>query len=153
MASDKEISLFYDSGLRFQCQMCRYCCSAEPGYVYLSEEEIQGIAQYLSLPIDQFMKIYCRAVDFGDSWMISLREKADYDCIFLSEKGCGIYPVRPKQCMNYPFWPSIMESEENWKEEAMHCPGIGQGDIILGDEIRRRLEDQADPAVIPKIGD
>lgn len=142
--------MFYDQGLKFSCQMCRYCCSVEPGYVYLSEQEIFDIAQYLSLPIDQFMKIYCRAIDFGDVWQISLREKENYDCIFLSEKGCSIYPVRPKQCMNYPFWPSIMESEKAWKEESMHCPGIGQGELVSKEEIEKKLADASQPAEISK---
>ena len=41
--------MFYDKGLRFQCQMCRYCCSSEPGFVYLSDKEINEEAEKLNL--------------------------------------------------------------------------------------------------------
>ena len=142
--------MFYDQGLKFSCQMCRYCCSAEPGYVYLSEQEIFDIAQYLSLPIDQFMKIYCRAIDFGDVWQISLREKENYDCIFLTENGCSVYPVRPHQCSQYPFWKNIMESREAWENEKQYCPGIGKGDLIPKKEIEKRMKDGDMPLMILK---
>lgn len=58
--------------------------------------------------------------------MIALKDKpGTYDCIFLNEdKKCSIYDVRPKQCVKYPFWDSIINSEENWNEEAESCEGI-----------------------------
>ena len=142
--------MFYDQGLKFSCQMCRYCCSAEPGYVYLSREDIINGANATALSPRDFISVYCRVIDFGTFSMISLREKENYDCIFLSEKGCSIYPVRPKQCMNYPFWPSIMESEKAWKEESMHCPGIGQGELVSKEEIEKKLADASQPAEISK---
>ena len=33
-------SCFYEKGLAFECQGCGYCCSSEPGYVFLSEKDI-----------------------------------------------------------------------------------------------------------------
>ncbi len=145
--------MFYDNGLRFTCRMCRYCCSGEPGYVYLSEEEIINLAKFLEMPIDQFMKVYCRTVDHGDYLMVSLREKSDYDCIFLTDKGCSVYPVRPKQCATYPFWENIMSSPEAWLEESRRCPGIGEGELISKEEIERRLSDKSIPAMIAKSDD
>ena len=41
--------MFYDKGLRFECQMCSYCCAAEPGYVYLTKRDIEDAAALLSL--------------------------------------------------------------------------------------------------------
>lgn len=59
---------------------------------------------------------------------MSLAEKDNYDCVFWEEgKGCVIYPVRPVQCRSYPFWAHVVEDEESWKREALHCPGIGKG--------------------------
>lgn len=52
--------------------------------------------------------------------------------------------------MNYPFWPSIMESEKAWKEESMHCPGIGQGELVSKEEIEKKLADASQPAEISK---
>ena len=118
------IDMFYDNGLRFQCQMCRYCCSSEPGYVYLSDKEIEEEAAYLGLPREEFIKKYCRYVD------------------------CGIYKVRPYQCRQYPFWKSIMSSKEAWENEKNYCPGIGKGDIISKREIEKRMKDGEPPLMV-----
>lgn len=142
--------MFYDDGLRFQCQMCRYCCSSEPGFVYLSDKEIEAEAAYLGLNRDEFMKIYCRLVDFGEYYLVSLREKSNYDCIFLTENGCSVYPVRPHQCSQYPFWKNIMESREAWENEKQYCPGIGKGDLIPKKEIEKRMKDGDMPLMILK---
>lgn len=118
---------WYKDGLSFACTNCSYCCSVEPGYVFLSAREVQEMADYLSLKFDEFIEIYCRKVDMGTHYMISLKEKENYDCIFLSKEGCKVYPARPMQCSTYPFWPSVMESKETWDEEAKSCPGINKG--------------------------
>ena len=104
--------MFYDKGLKFECQMCRYCCSSEPGYVYLTKDEIEKAASLLSVSFDEFISRYCRLVDFGSYSLVSLQETPDYDCIFLSPHGCTIYNARPLQCRTYPFWKNVMESEE-----------------------------------------
>jgi hypothetical protein len=54
---------------------------------------------------------------------------ASYDCVFWGEGGCEVYENRPIQCSSYPFWASILESEEAWLEEARSCPGIGKGEL------------------------
>jgi Fe-S-cluster containining protein len=72
--------------------------------------------------------------------MISLKEKQNYDCVFLNERGCSVYEGRPRQCRTYPFWMSILESEERWEEEKKSCPGIGKGRLYTKEEIDGLLE-------------
>ena len=44
----------------------------------------------------------------------------DHGCVFLDPFGqCSIYEVRPVQCHTYPFWPSLLESKEDWDSEAV----------------------------------
>jgi hypothetical protein len=43
------------------------------------------------------------------------------------------------QCGTYPFWSSILESEESWEEEKAHCPGVGKGRLYSKREIEERL--------------
>ena len=76
--------MFYDKGLKFECQMCRYCCSSEPGYVYLTKDDIEKASKHFGIDFDSFIKTYCRLVDFGPYFLVSLQETPDYDCIFLS---------------------------------------------------------------------
>jgi Fe-S-cluster containining protein len=35
--------------LNFTCTQCGNCCSGEPGYVWVTKEEIRRIAEFLSL--------------------------------------------------------------------------------------------------------
>ena len=120
---------------RFECQRCLYCCSKEPGYVFLSKSDVKGLSSFFALSEEEFIDIYCRKIDYGFYYMVSLKEKDNYDCIFLSPSGCKVYPVRPHQCGTYPFWKGICDSEVSWKEEMTRCPGIGKGRVYSKKEI------------------
>ncbi len=130
---------WYDKGVDFTCRMCGHCCSGEPGFVYLSEKSIQEISDHLGLDRDVFLEKYTRLVDMGTYWQISLKERDDYSCVFLTEKGCSIYPVRPLQCMTYPFWPHVFEDRALWEAEKDSCPGIGCGEHHDASSIRSLL--------------
>ncbi|MDY5932038.1 MAG: YkgJ family cysteine cluster protein [Candidatus Ornithospirochaeta sp.] len=127
-------------GLCFACQKCLYCCSSEPGYVYLSKSDIENASSYVGLDFRSFLSVYCRRLDMGMYYMYSLKEKSNYDCIFLTGNGCSIYPARPVQCRTYPFWKEILESRESWENEKKSCPGIGKGALVSPSEVRRNLE-------------
>lgn len=47
-----------------------------------------------------------------------------YDCVFLKEKRCTIYQVRPKQCRTFPWWPQTLKSQEDWIAASKQCEGI-----------------------------
>ena len=38
---------WYKDGLRFECTQCGACCSGEPGFVWVADEEIAGMAGLL----------------------------------------------------------------------------------------------------------
>ncbi len=112
---------------KFSCQNCHFCCSGSPGYVFLSKDEIIELSNYTGLDFDSFIEIYCRKIDYGMYYMVSLKERDNYDCVFLTKDGCSVYSARPLQCRTYPFWKGIADSVEAWNEEAKSCPGIGKG--------------------------
>ena len=132
--------MFYEDGLNFECQRCRYCCSVEPGYVFLSEEDLDRLCSFFGLERDDFIRIYCRLVDCGEYYLVSLTERSNYDCEFLSPDGCTVYEARPVQCRTYPFWDNILSSRQSWESEKKFCMGIGKGRKISASEIRRELE-------------
>lgn len=121
-----------------------YCCSTEPGYVFLSENDIERLMHYFSLDRETFINTYTRLVDYSSYYLVSLKEKKNYDCEFLTQSGCSVYEARPEQCRTYPFWANIMESRETWDNEKNYCRGIGKGRKIPSKEIEKYLKNNED---------
>ena len=115
---------WFDGGLRFACRRCGTCCTGEPGYVILRAGEADRIAAHLGLEPAAFRAQHTRRVPGGTS----LREEDDGRCAFFAA-GCRIYPVRPRQCRTYPFWPRIVASPTAWRQEAAFCPGMDEGPL------------------------
>lgn len=140
LINSKEEQPWYHAGLRFECTGCGKCCTGSPGYVWVTEEEINAIAAYLKLPVDKFKRMYTRVKDGQNA--LTEKRAPYYDCIFLHDKKCTIYPVRPKQCGTFPFWKGLLSSKENWEEAAKSCEGIRDGaPLIAMQEIQARLVD------------
>jgi Fe-S-cluster containining protein len=128
---------WYKDGLRFECTRCGHCCTGEPGFVWVSQSEIESIAEFRREPLEEFIAIHTR---FGPRGR-TLREKANGECIFYDRKsGCTVYPVRPRQCRTWPFWKSNVENPDAWKKTCEICPGAGQGELISAEEITRRIK-------------
>ncbi len=104
--------------------------------MFLSETEINNLASFLSVSREAFIEIYCRKIDYGLYFLVSLKEKENFDCIFLSKDGCKVYPARPVQCRTYPFWRGIAETDAEWKSEKRNCPGIGKGRLFSKKEVQ-----------------
>lgn len=114
-------SLWYSDGLHFECTGCGQCCTGAPGYIWVDQQEIEQIAQFLNLSIKEFTHRYLRQV----KGRFSLLERPKtYDCVFLKDKKCQIYSVRPTQCRTFPWWPQNLKSEKDWQEAARYCEGI-----------------------------
>ena len=84
----------------FHCLRCGKCC-CWPGYVRISEAEIEAIARFLQLEEMEFTADY--TVLMADRTGLSLIEDAAEHCIFWDENsGCRIQPVKPRQCREFP---------------------------------------------------
>ncbi len=141
---------FYSEGLRFECTRCHACCRLEPGYVFLSERDIERLMTATRLSRTDFLARYCREVPVGEGLMISLKEKPNYDCIFW-DGGCTVYPHRPLQCQSYPFWDPNLTSRQAWSTLKGRCPGVGQGKLHSLEEIESWLAARSeDPPVVLK---
>jgi Fe-S-cluster containining protein len=128
---------WYRDGLRFTCTQCGHCCTGDPGFVWVNEDEIAALAKFRGEPLREVKALYTRAA----RGRVTLREKADGDCVFYDRaKGCTVYPVRPRQCRTWPFWESNLESPEAWDRTVAICPGSGEGELIPVDEITRRMK-------------
>jgi Fe-S-cluster containining protein len=123
---------WYASGLKFSCTQCGNCCTGGPGYVWISDVEIERLAEHLKLTRREVTRRYCRLI--GGKW--SLKElknlRNEFDCIFLrqDERGrrtCSVYPVRPLQCRTWPFWDGNLASKKAWDLAGSKCPGMNRG--------------------------
>lgn len=140
---------WHAEGLPFACvgPSCGDCCSGRwgRGYVWVSVEEMERLAAHLGLTFDAFTRRHVRRV--GDRY--SLTEKLNLDCVFYEqERGCTVYQARPATCRAYPFWPRVLRSRETWEAEARHCPGIGCGAIVSGEQVARCLASHPDSGAV-----
>lgn len=133
---------WFKNGLCFECTGCGACCTGAPGYVWISDEEIDRIASFLSLSRETFIRLHVRKVN-GRQCLIEMPKT--YDCVFFKNRRCTIYPVRPTQCRTYPWWPQVLESEETWNEEAQRCEGISAcAEKVASEEIESQLKKQVE---------
>ncbi len=134
-------SPWYKEGLHFECTGCGRCCTGQPGYVWLSEEEIGKISAYLNISIEEFMHRYVRKT-VSNCYSL-LETLPSYDCVFFRDNRCTIYPVRPTQCRTFPWWPENLKSKHAWKETARHCEGIAESaPKRTCEEIQEALDEQ-----------
>lgn len=106
------------------CEACAgACCTGESGYIWAKYDEIEKMAAFLELTIEEFATMYLKKVGHRYSIIEKQIGIADYACIFFDEakRRCSIYPVRPRQCRTFPFWETLKNSSEEVKKE---CPGI-----------------------------
>lgn len=130
---------FYEDGLSFSCTRCSNCCRHDPGYVFLSEADLNNLARNLKLDTDKVIRFYCREVEIGGFTRLSLKERRNFDCIFWNNHGCIVYEARPFQCKSYPFWSAHLDSRESWNALSDQCPGINQGELHSKEKIENWL--------------
>ena len=133
---------FYAQGLRFSCARCSACCRYDSGFVFLSRNDVSRLEALFNMGYREFTEAFCRWVPSENGTeRLSLKEKSNYDCIFWSteKEGCSVYEARPIQCRAFPFWASVINSEESWESTAAGCPGIGRDTLVSSDSIEKWL--------------
>jgi Fe-S-cluster containining protein len=129
--------LWYKDGLQFGCKVCGRCCGGEPGYVWVSTEEINRMAEKMGIVAGLFEDSFVKPVR---GRMRSLKERPNGDCVLLNETthGCMVYEERPIQCRTWPFWMRNIDSPKSWKATAKFCPGCNRGKLYTLDEIEEK---------------
>lgn len=104
----------------FKCQQSGVCCITE-GYVYVTPENIAGMAGILGLSISEFRKRYVRK-DGG--WDIIASPKWRKGCFLDENNRCQVYEHRPDYCREFPRCPELWESDEAVHVELKKCAGM-----------------------------
>lgn len=142
------MDVFYQDGLRFECQRCSCCCRHDPGYVLLSQGDLDRLAERFAISAEAFTSSYCRIVSLSGVKRLSLKEMKNFDCIFWSDGGCTVYEERPLQCRSFPFWPQLVVDRETWEKQKSGCPGIGKGPLHQRQTIDEWLQQRRDEPFI-----
>ena len=83
----------------FACRRCNACCE-QPGFVYLKEGEAEAMARFLRMELYAFTEQFAEVLERR---RLVLKKKSSGEaCVFLTAEGCGVYPVRPAQCRDFP---------------------------------------------------
>jgi Fe-S-cluster containining protein len=119
---------WFNDGLRFKCTGCGQCCTGSPGYVYLSDPDLEKMAVHFKLSVEEFSRRYTRLVD---GQIALLDRPGSGDCIFLKDNQCSAYESRPTQCKTFPWWIHHLREPEDWKDASLRCEGINHPDAPL----------------------
>lgn len=132
-AKPAPVEPWFRNGLRFECTGCGDCCTGAPGYVWVSDAEIEELANVLDLPVAVFEARYVRSVENRKS----LIEVEQGDCVFFdrTSRRCRVYEHRPTQCRTWPFWQSNLRDPAMWQAVAQNCPGCNRGRLHSMGEI------------------
>jgi Fe-S-cluster containining protein len=134
----RELHAWWSEGVRFSCIGCGRCCRGEPGAIFFTPEEEKRIRDFLGIGEDALRQIYVTRKWGKPSFV----ERRNGDCVFYDAESakCSIYFLRPAQCSLFPFWPSVMESREEWERQARQCPGMNKGRLYAAEEIQKLLK-------------
>lgn len=123
----------YQKGLPFGCTKCGKCCTGAAGHVWVTEDEMANMAQFLTMTMAYFKQRYIRRI--GQRFALVELKSQNHSCVFYQNKLCQVYSVRPLQCRSYPFWEENLLSEETWKQTALECEGINPDAPIVSPEV------------------
>jgi len=123
------ISIISQDGYNYKfnssaCETCGgACCTGASGYIWAKYTEIEEMANFLNLTVEEFATMYLRRVKHRYSLVEKRLNDNNFACIFFNNelKQCNIYSVRPRQCRTFPFWETFKNNKEEVKNE---CPGI-----------------------------
>lgn len=105
------------------CKSCPgNCCCGESGNVWLGQQEVNRICEFLQENHIDFIEKYLHRV--GNRFTCKERvSEYGLECVFFqgAERKCSIYSVRPSGCRAYPFWDYFKTNPEHLIKE---CPGV-----------------------------
>ena len=128
-----EYTFYYPKGLRWGCKKCGACCrdaTYRPRRVLLLPSDVERLEKTGEKEFKTDVK--------GEAPFVAEMKKRGGSCIYLTEKGCRVYPSRALLCRTYPFW---IERDGDVFEIMFdgRCTGMGHGGELKEDFYKRLL--------------
>ena len=102
----------------FQCQQCGDCCAGRGG-IFVRPEEVTAMAALLEMDETEFRSRYLESTPLGTRLAIE-----DGVCVFLRDNRCGVHPVKPFICRQWPYLPALLVDAEEFEAAKGACPGL-----------------------------
>lgn len=125
----------------FTCYNCSRCCICYDD-IDITDREAKIITNTTKIPISDFVSNKPVKIKKTSKNLKILKKNVYEPCIFLKNKKCSIYKIRPSSCKNYPHSISKMLSKAySLKEKKLiicvypYCKGTSK---IL-DEIKQKF--------------
>jgi len=122
------LSFEHPSCVRFRCERCALCCGDTEHKVrriLLLKAEAECISEKSLKAIDEFAE---KNEEFKP-YVYSMKKRGGR-CVFLSDKSCSIYEIRPLICRFYPFQLKNMGGSRYLFTYTDECSGIGKGPYL-----------------------
>ena len=116
----------YPENIRFRCERCGLCCgdtATRVRRILLLKNEVYDISRRTSKTISEFAD----QVEGFEPYVYVMKKKSNGECVFLRDKLCTIYRMRPLICRFYPFELKNMEDGFYHFFYTDECPQIGKG--------------------------
>lgn len=105
------------------CRQCSgRCCRGRSGSIWLTLEDVKRIALFLNISQTDLLCNHLHKKN-GRLSINEVTVGTEYHCAFFNgtEMNCSIYPVRPHQCRQFPFWEYYRIDP---RPLAFECPGV-----------------------------
>lgn len=137
------LSFEYPEHVRFACERCAICCGdtiERSRSILLLRIEAERLAQKTSMSIREFAE----KVENCEPYIYRMRKTAQGKCVFLKEKTCSVYALRPLVCRFYPFQLMNTGNGKFIFDYTTECPGIGKGSEMKKAFFAGLFEESAD---------
>ncbi len=105
---------------QIDCRECAECCRV--GEVELSDRDIEKLARFLGLPVNEFVEKFVMEGEDGDR----ILRRSQAGCVFLQGNDCTVYEARPANCDRFPHLlrgaGSIQSRMWQFVDRATYCP-------------------------------
>ena len=77
------------------------------------------MADFLEMDEEDFRSRYLESSSLGTRLAIE-----DGVCVFLRDNRCGVHPVKPFICRQWPYLPALLVDAEEFEAAKGACPGL-----------------------------